>query len=114
MKPAAKKPLAHKLGRERLEEKKLPEQDEHRFDAAIARLTETQQQLAQTVITSVLDDSDLPEKLFQLSPKELQKIFAAFFGDLASAAVATWQRLGAGPYHLFARPCCIDRPSDRN
>ena len=108
--PTPNKPLDHQRGRAQLDKRRLPKPHENRFDAAISRLPKALQTLAKDSVTCIGELEDLPAGVFELGDKDLQKLFAVFFGDLATAAVATWRKLGSGIYHSFARPMLFRSP----
>lgn len=108
--PLASKPLDYKLGRAQLEKRQLPKPQADRFDAAINRLPKALQSLAKDSIACIGEFSDLPAGVFELGDKDLQKLFGVFFGELASAAVTTWRKLGGGIYHSFGRPMLFRSP----
>ena len=108
--PSTNKPLEFKLGRAQLDKQRLPEPQTDRFDAAISRLPKALQALAKDTLACNGELDDLPVGVFELSDKDLLKLFTVFFGELASAAVATWRKLGGGIYHSFGRPMLFRSP----
>lgn len=109
--PDASRPLDFQLGRQQLEKRKFSAPQLERFQAALERLPKAHQQVARELTTCAIKDAAVPAELFELTDKQLLKLFEVTFGNLAPAALATWRRLGAGPYHAFTRPMPYRSPA---
>ncbi len=95
--------LDHLSGSTQLASLKLSNPDTDRFEGTIARLPSRASAIARRLIEQRTSNTEFPTEIFELNEKQLGQVFQVFFGNLASAAQATWQAIGCGTYLPFAR-----------